>query len=130
MMGRLNVSPSFILGVKMSSDDEFMEIIQNSNLSDMSEENLNTLQVKDLHEGLKDVSRALALVSEFLYDFFLSFQADEEQHPALTTNATIYVKDMFMAAAKFCGEFYDNEFVDDEDDDDFYDDDEDGDDDE
>lgn len=100
----------------MSPDDDFMDIIQNSNLNDMTEADLHHMSVKDLHLGLKDLSQAMTIITEFIHDFFMSFEQEETEHPSLTTDAIIYAKDMFAAASKFCNEFYDNEF-DDEDDD-------------
>lgn len=122
----------------MSSDDDFMDIIQNSNLSDMTEADLHHMSVRDLHIGLKDISQAMTIITEFIHDFFTSFEQEEADHPALTTDAIIFAKDMFAAASKFCNEFYDNDYDDDDfdDDDDDYDfdddddDDDDGDDDE
>lgn len=108
----------------MSQDDDFMDIIQNSNLNDMTEADIHHMSVKDLHLGLKDLSQSMTIITEFIHDFFMSFEQEEAEHPSLTTDAIVYAKDMFAAAAKFCNEFYDNEFDDDDDDDyDEYDDD-------
>ena len=110
----------------MSSDDEFMEIIQNGGLDDMDEADLNHMSVKDLHKGLIDLSQSIYIVTEFIHDFFTAIE-EEADHPSLTTDAIMHAKDMFAAAAKFCNVFYDNEFEDGDDDDDeddeFYDDD-------
>ena len=113
----------------MSSEDEFMEIVQNGDLGDITENDLYVMQIKDLHQGLKDIAQATAIITEFIYDFFSSWNDGEEEYPSLTANAIIHAKDMFVAAEKFCEEFFDNEF---DDDDDEYDDedDDDGDDDE
>lgn len=100
-------------------DDEFMEIINNSNLSDISDIELHQMSVRDLHLGLKDMAQAMAIIAEFIDDFFSSFDSGEEERPGLVSNAIIHAKDMFTSSKKFCQEFYeDDEDYDDEEDDD------------
>jgi len=107
----------------MPSDDEFMEIITNSNLQDISDASVNEMNVKELHVGIKNLSQALFVITEFIHDFFSSFEEDEVEHPALSDEAILYAKEMFYAAEKFCEEFFENEFDDEDDeDDDEYDD--------
>jgi len=107
-------------------EDEFMEIINNSNMEEfMEKSSTRNVTVRDLHVGLKSMAEAMMIISDFIDAFFTAIDEESENRPGFSEDAIVFCQDMFQNAEKFCRSVADITYDEDDDDDEEYEDDDD-----
>lgn len=99
-------------------NDDFMEIINNSELEEyMATSEIQTLTMRDLHVGLRDMGEAIMYITSFIDEFYEATAKDEDT-PAMSMENVVHLRNMFEAAQAFCSsvdiEFEEEEESDDE----------------
>lgn len=88
----------------MSSDEEFMNIINSNNLEEYMEESqsANDLSVKDLHIGIGHLAEAIVFITDFINAFFVAMANQEDEIPAIPVDAAVVIKNLFANAEDYC----------------------------
>lgn len=83
-------------------EDEFLTIYEMNNLDETFSNSVESLQIKDLQEGLAALTHVCCFLSEFILESFNLFDADrQDEMPKLSS----HIADLLVSTMRSASEF-------------------------